>query len=214
MSVICPTVTAFDLATYKQQLQTAETFAERIHIDLMDGIFAPTKSPPLELIEISKHIPCDIHIMYQYPEAQLDTLIMLKPRMVIVHAEASVKFAHMRLKLARHGIKFGIALLQETTVREARTQIQNCDHCLIFSGHLGYHGGVADEKQLDKVSSIKSINSMTEIGWDGGISKENIATLSDGGIDVLNVGGAIQKQDDPARAYNMLHDILAKTVRE
>ncbi len=48
MAVICPTVTAYDPHEYREQMERVEPFAKRIHIDLMDGHFAPTKSPGLK----------------------------------------------------------------------------------------------------------------------------------------------------------------------
>ena len=43
MAVICPTVTAVSEHDYKEQLLRLKPFAKRIHIDLMDGRFAPTE---------------------------------------------------------------------------------------------------------------------------------------------------------------------------
>ena len=44
MNFICPTVTAYSLEQYKQQIDLICGFANRIHIDYMDGQFAPTVS--------------------------------------------------------------------------------------------------------------------------------------------------------------------------
>lgn len=204
MSVVCPTVTAYDLHTYREQLERVTSFARRIHIDLMDGVFAPTVSPSLDKIWLPDGVICDIHIMYQHPERQLDKLIALKPHMVIVHAESQCNIDSFSKQLQQHGIKTGIALLQDTTVKETLGKIGKCQHCLIFSGHLGYHGGVADMNQLKKVPQIRENNPDIEISWDGGISQDNIKDLSSGGIDVLNVGGAIQAQKNPRQAYQNL----------
>ncbi|MDQ5953994.1 MAG: hypothetical protein QG647_732, partial [Patescibacteria group bacterium] len=46
MKYISPTVTATDEKTFNKQLNLLNSFAKRIHIDLMDGKFTPTKSPP------------------------------------------------------------------------------------------------------------------------------------------------------------------------
>ena len=210
MSIIVPTVTAFDSHTYRQQMECAVGFAKRIHIDLMDGIFAPTTSPDLSSIWLPEGVECDIHIMYQHPEKQLQKLIRLRPSMVIVHAEAQCDVDQFAQELSKHNIKTGIALLQDTSVEEAKDKVRACSHCLIFSGHLGYHGGVADLSQLRKVEDIKTISNSIEISWDGGVSIDNAPTLALGGVDVLNVGGAIQKQEDPRKAYELLVKSLEK----
>ena len=49
-----------------------------------------------------------------------------------------------------------------------------------------------------------------EIGWDGGANLSNIRALAHAGIDVINIGAAISKADDPAAAFNMLKSEIDK----
>ena len=58
--------------------------------------------------------------------------------------------------------------------------------------------------QLEKVRLIKKINPLVEIGWDGGVTIDNAYSLVQGGVDILNVGGAIQFADNSAAAYKKL----------
>jgi ribulose-phosphate 3-epimerase len=58
--------------------------------------------------------------------------------------------------------------------------------------------------QLEKVRLIKAINPKVEIGWDGGINIDNAFTLTQGGVDVLNVGGALANADDPSKVYSSM----------
>lgn len=203
MSVIAPTVTAYDTHQYREQLERVEGFAKRIHIDVMDGIFAPTKSPPLSSLWLPESIICDLHIMYQHPENCFKDILRLKPSLVIVHAEAQCDIPLFAGELANYGIRTGIALLQDTSVKDHISDMHACSHCLIFSGKLGFHGGVADLSLLKKIDDIHSTHPGIEIGWDGGIQKNNIKELARY-VDVLNVGGAIQHANDPLNAYSML----------
>ena len=75
---------------------------------------------------------------------------------------------------------------------------------MVFSGDLGHYGGTASLMQLEKVRLIKAINPNAEIGWDGGVSVDNAYTLTQGGVDVLNTGGAVANANDPALAYATL----------
>lgn len=201
MSVICPTVTAYDLTEYSRQLKRITPFAKRIHIDLMDGDFAPTRSPDIKDIRLPHGIECDVHLMYQEPMKVLDDIIKLKPSMVIVHNEAQVHHMQFVAELHKHGIEAGLAVLQDTPVDFIRQISHSFDHILVFSGNLGHHGGKADLSLLDKVRDIHLLLPHTEIGWDGGIDDKNINKLIDGGVSVLNVGGYIQKALNPEAAY-------------
>lgn len=203
MSTICPTVTAFSIAEYSQQLQRI-SFADRLHIDVMDGIFAPTKSPDIDEIWLPPHHITDIHLMYQEPMELIDTLVTLQPNLVIIPNEAHVHHMHFASELHKHGIKVGLSLLQDTPVHYAYQIMHSFDHVLIFSGNLGHHGGHADLGLLEKVKDIRQHHPEVEIGWDGGVNDQNINTLIAAGIDVINVGGYVQKASDPKEAYAKL----------
>lgn len=205
---ICPTVTAFNEHDYKEQLLVLKPFAKRIHIDLMDGCFAPTESPGLDKIWWPPEFEVDIHLMYQEPMSVLEKLVHLRPRMVVVHNEAHVHHMHFAGELHKAGILTGLALLPETPVHYAEQIMHSFDHLLIFSGNLGHHGGHANLDLLAKASEIRHHHPEVEIGWDGGINDENAKQLVDAGVTVLNVGGYIQKSDDPRSAYAKLMDIV------
>lgn len=204
MSVICPTVTAFDTAQYAAQLAKATKIAGRVHIDLMDGIFAPSVSPDVADIWLPHQALADVHLMYERPDAALPYLLKLQPHMVIIHFEAQVEHMHFASELHKHGIKAGLAILQDTRVDDIERVMHSFDHILVFSGHLGYHGGKADLHLLDKVAQIRDLHPDAEIGWDGGIDNHTVGPLTAAGVEVLNVGGFIQKSVSPEAAYATL----------
>jgi len=203
MSVIVPTITASDLHEYRAQMELVLGFASRVHIDLMDGDFAPTRSPRLSEIWLPENVVSDLHIMYRRPQDHVDDILRLRPSLVVVHAESECNIPEFAQILSGHGIRCGVALLPSTTVIEAKVSIEACSHCLIFAGKLGYHGGIADMAQTQKIPAIKSIKHL-ELAWDGGINIENARELTDMGIDVLNTGGAIQGSRVPQKSFQEL----------
>lgn len=209
MAVVCPTVTATQPHQYREQLERIEPFARRVHIDLMDGRFAPTRSPELDQVWWPRGMQADIHLMYQRPLEQLSALIKLRPHLVVIHAEAEGDHAHFAASLQRVGIRAGLALLQSTSVESVKSVVKSFDHVLIFSGHLGYHGGQAELSLLNKVRQIREMYPEAEISWDGGINDQNAKRLVNAGIDVLNIGGFIQKAADPHRSYEELSGLIS-----
>lgn len=201
---ICPTVTAFDEYEYNEQMQRLKPFTQRVHIDLMDGEFAPTRSPGLNHVWWPHEFTADIHLMYQQPMEHIDRLIEVKPHMVIIHNEADVHHMLFAAKLHRHDIKAGLAILRETPIEWAYQIMHSFDHVLIFSGDLGRHGGEADLGQLDKVHKVRQHHPEAEIGWDGGVNDHNAKQLAEAGVDVLNVGGFIQNSQQPEIKYRLL----------
>ena len=208
-AIICPTVLANDEAEFNRQIKRISPFAERIQIDLMDGSFASPQSIGLDKVWWPHHIKADIHLMYENPMEHLQQLLHLKPNMVIFHVEAMFHHMHMAAELHKEGIDAGLAILPETPVANIEQILHSFDHLLIFSGNLGHFGGTADMALLGKAKEAKTHHKNLEVGWDGGINQENARTLAEGGVDVLNTGGFIQKAEDPQAAYNTLVETIS-----
>lgn len=207
MSIVCPTVTAYDPQQYREQMARIEPFASRVHLDFADGEFAK------RMVNVAQaywpdHMTADIHLMFKRPSTQYETVVGLRPNMTVIHAEAEDDVLAMLLELQAAGIKAGLALLPETKAENYVDQITHADHVLLFGGHLGYQGGEADMSVLKKVADIRAINPTVELGWDGGINAENAPLLAEGGIEVLNIGGFIQHADDPRAAYESILNTL------
>jgi ribulose-phosphate 3-epimerase len=208
MAVIAPTVTASEPHAYREQMTRAASFAKRIHIDIADGLLAPVKLlHPLHMW-LPEGIQCDVHVMFQQPLTIERRMLDLRPDLVIFHSEADGDFYRLIHPYKKAGIKVGLALLQNTTVETITPIIQDLDHVLIFSGDLGHHGGHADLRLLEKVATLRALKPELELSWDGGINETNAQALIDGGIDVLNVGGYIQRAPNPQAAYDKLESIL------
>lgn len=209
MSLICPTVTAYDINSFNQQIELVSSFASRIHIDLMDGIFTTTKSPEIADICIPDNLVVDIHVMYQNPVDILDYLIKLKPNLVIMHAESDADIPYLASVFRQQQILSGVALLADTQVKSCEYILPHVQHGLIFSGKLGFHGGQADLNQLNKAGELKKLNRYLEIGWDGGATSHNCQNIASNGVDVINVGSAIHRSDNPAMSYELLNKLSA-----
>jgi ribulose-phosphate 3-epimerase len=130
--------------------------------------------------------------------------------MLTFHAEAEGDLLGVLQYVKSAGIKAGVALVKSTVPADVAPLIEAADHVMVFSGDLGKYGGTASLMQLEKVRLIKTINAGAEIGWDGGVNVENAFSLAQGGVDVLYVGGAIQKANDPAAAF----EVLSKEVNK
>lgn len=204
MSIVVPTITTETVDDFKSAVDRITPFARRVHIDISDGEFAPTFLLGEAQLWWPQGWEVDIHAMVTKPAEHLEKLISLKPSMVILHAESEGSVLEYMAQVKAAGIKAGIALLKPTVPSTVAEAIKEADHVMIFSGELGQHGGAASMMQLEKVRLVKAINPKVEIGWDGGVSNENAYTLTQGGVDVLNVGGAIALAENPGEAYQMI----------
>lgn len=204
MSIISPSLLAENQDDYRKIVEKLHPFAERVQIDVTDGEFAPTFTVSASQIWWPQEWTADIHAMVARPSEYLDILADLKPHMVIFHTEVEEDLLPTMSRLKKFDIKAGVALQRPTVPDENTEIIKAADHVMIFTGTLGKYGGTASMMQLEKVRLIKAINPEAEIGWDGGVTLENAFSLAQGGVDVLNVGAALQKAANPKDAYDKL----------
>lgn len=216
MTIIAPTITTNDPAVYAGRLEDFLTFAPRIQIDITDGQFAPSQTinlnqvywPPAD----KRECKIDLHLMLQRPIDWLDQIVAVVPDKVILHAEsddAGRMLPRIYEHLQRFGMQVGVALLPETQPADVADIIRVVDSVLIFGGHLGYQGGVADLAQLGKIPAIQQINSTVTIEWDGGANLSNVSQIAAAGVDQVNIGSAMSGVSDPAVAYRQLVEAVS-----
>lgn len=201
---IAPAVLAETTEQFKQYMEKIHQLADRVHIDISDGEFAPTFTINATEAWWPQGWHADIHAMVARPSEYVDQLIALKADLIIFHAEVEEDLLPILQKVKSAGVKAGIALQRPTVPSTVAPLIEASDHVMIFSGDLGRYGGSASLMQLEKIRLIKAIKADVEIGWDGGVSLDNAFGLTQGGVDVLNVGGTIAKSADPGATYSAL----------
>jgi len=204
MSVIAPSITVETAEQYKSAVDRIHSFAQRVHIDVSDGEFAPTFLLGESQLWWPKEWQVDVHAMVARPSEHIPQIIALKPNLITFHVETAEDPLALLNLIKQSGIKAGVALLRTTVPSTVAEAIKQSDHVMIFSGELGKYGGTASLMQLEKVRLIRAINPEVEIGWDGGVNAENAYTLTQGGVDVLNTGSAIASAADPEGTYQIL----------
>jgi ribulose-phosphate 3-epimerase len=210
MSVITPTITTDDSHAYREQMEIINTYSEGVHIDFSDGIFSPSQLLPIDQAWRLDDLITHAHIMYQKPLVVMNDIIDLQADLVILHIESD-DIKKCLQSLEENGTRAGIALLPESTLADIQElSIDGLfDHILVFGGHLGSQGGIADLEQLDKVKILKNAYPDAEIAWDGGVSADNAKQIAKAGVDVLNVGGYLKSAEDPEKTYDQLVSLLS-----
>ena len=92
MAQVAPTITAENPHVYREQIERVESFAGRIHVDLMDGVFTPNKSLPPDQLWFPDRLLSDVHVMYNRPKDILSVLVNKQPNLIILAAEMEDDF--------------------------------------------------------------------------------------------------------------------------
>ena len=201
---IVPTILTDNKQDYRMQVERINVFTRRVQIDVTDGVFAPSITLDITNVWWPKNWDTDLHLMAARPSEYLDTIIKLSPSLCILHAEASEDLTPTFNTLKEAGIKTGLALVPSTYPGLVKPYIDMVDHVLIFAGQLGVQGAPADLMQMEKIAIIRNMKPEVEIGWDGGANLTNVRALAHADLDVINVGAAISRAENPAAMFQEL----------
>ncbi|HEX3081662.1 MAG TPA: hypothetical protein VHQ86_00230 [Candidatus Saccharimonadia bacterium] len=211
MASVAPTILSTTAEDYARRINNVKGFAQRLHIDVGDGVFSPVKSLDLSQVYDIDGVPFDLHLMMNHPESALEDISALQPQLVITHFEAQSDHEAFFKSLREMDIKVGLAVLVETTIDQVESLLPNVDHLLIFTGKLGHNGGEFRADCMEKIAQARAINPDLEIGVDGGINQETAHLVVDAGANVLDVGSFIHDADDPEIAYIAIQAIAEGT---
>jgi len=171
---------------------------DKVHFDVMDGIFAPTVSfsqDDYKEITSKSKATFDVHLMVDDPEKQVSDYILLKPELITFHVEAleDEKIIPLIKEIQSAGIKAGLAFEIDTDPKPYLSQIEVADFILIMSVPIGYSGQKFRSEVLKKVKYFKN----KVIGIDGGVTKENIEAIKNSGISYIVMGSLLKRLENP-----------------
>lgn len=149
-----------------------------------------------------------VHIMEGDQSCRLvDHFLMCGVDTVIVQYEVNQDVSTLRgmaRRVHERGAEFMVSLLIDTplTVLEPlRTFLDGVQ--LMSIATIGSQGQPFDERVYDRIGEVKRMTPLP-VYVDGGVSMKYAGALVARGADVLVVGSAIVKNEDPARAYEEL----------
>lgn len=191
---------------------------ERIHIDFTDGKFVSSTSLPagsLDVLNPAFHY--EAHVMASQPTDFIDYQ-MAGFKTVVVHYEAFTSEEQVDLaatEISKLGMTPAIAINPETPVSVLRYFGDTINHFLVMSVNPGVQGNPFLPESADRVSELRELLPHVTIEVDGGINSSNAHSLITAGADLLVVGSAIVKANDPAASFaeieNSLHFTETKT---
>lgn len=210
---IVPAIMVENDAELQSQLNVAKDFAKRVQIDIADGQFVPATTISEAQVVAPADVEVDLHMMVVKPSEHLQTILNLKPHLCILHPESGEDLLPLFAQLKNAGILAGLALMKNTFPGRIKPLIEQADHVMIFAGELGRQGSDADLLQMEKIPLIREIKADVELGWDGGANIKNVRALAHAGIDIINVGSALSRAENPLEMFNLLQaDVEKKGV--
>ena len=189
----------------------SEAGAQYIHIDVMDGMFVPSISfgmPVIQSVRSCTDKVFDVHMMVEEPGRYAADLKAAGADLLCVHQEACRHLDRTINQFKELGMKVGAALNPATPVETLSCVLDQVDIILLMSVNPGFGGQRFIEHSVDKVARLremidrKGLSTMIEV--DGGVNLETGKRLVDAGANVLVAGNFVFKSPDPIQTIKDL----------
>lgn len=200
-NILSPSILAADFAILGEQIKAAdEAGAEYIHIDVMDGVFVPSISFGMPVIETIRKVTkkiFDVHLMIVEPERYVKEFAACGADSITFHLEATEDADEIIDQIRSLGCKVGMSIKPKTPVEVVRKYLSKLDMLLVMTVEPGFGGQKYIPESTERIRQIRQMADEQgidlDIQVDGGITKENVHVVLDAGANVIVAGSAIFK---------------------
>ena len=175
-----------------------DTGAERIHVDVMDGVFVPNFTFGVETVRVLRRatsLPLELHLMIVNPDAHLSTFATAGADAITVHYEVCPNLHRTLSTIRALDCRSGAAINPSTPAQMLDDILEACDLALVMTIDPGFGGQSLIPRTLRKVEQVRHEVERqgldTEVEVDGGVDASNAKACVDAGADVLVAGTAV-----------------------
>jgi ribulose-phosphate 3-epimerase len=212
MVEILPSILAADFSRLGEQIELVEQAGARmIHLDVMDGHFVPnlTIGPPVvESLRKRTRMLFDLHLMIADPDRYAPYFIEAGADQVLVHQEVCKHLNRTLNMIKSEGAKAGVVINPATPVATLDDVLDIVDYVLVMSVNPGFGGQTFIPNSIHKVEQLaerkreRGLHFPIEI--DGGIDKQNVASVVNAGVEWVVAGSSVFHSVNPATAFEEL----------
>ena len=197
--LLAPSILAADFSRLGEQIKQVEKAgADYLHIDVMDGMFVPSISfgiPVIETIRKESNLVFDVHLMIEEPGRYVKQFAAAGADILNVHVEACTHLQRTISEIKELGLKAGVTLNPGTPLTTLEYVLNDVDLVLIMSVNPGFGGQKFIPFTLQKLSDLREMrlrkNATAEIEVDGGVTLSNAKEIMEAGAEVLVSGSSV-----------------------
>ncbi len=197
--------------------------ADLLHVDVMDGHFAPNLTMGADMIAgVRRNVPdvcLDAHLMVENPGDYIDPFAQAGANVFTFHLEVCDPFkpaseggydpAELIKRIRDAGMQPGMVVNPPTTIAELEAGVgpylDDLAMVLVMSVNPGFSGQAFMPEVLEKARWLKErVGDGTRIEMDGGLGPDTVGDAVAVGVDVIVAASAVFGQSDRAAAIQAI----------
>ena len=215
--LLSPSILSADFSRLGKEISAVEKAGvDWIHVDVIDGHFAPNLTMGPFIVETCKRITnltLDVHLMIDNPDQFVETFAKAGAGCISVHLEGNPNISRTLQEVRSLGVRTGLVLNPGTPVASAEAVLHLVDYVLLMSVNPGYSGQTFQPITFERVSQMRALldklNPGAAIEVDGGVTAENIKPLHEAGATIFVAATAIFKHPGgPGEGVRALREAL------
>lgn len=203
MCEIIPGILEQEWSEIERKLAIVRPLAKTVHIDLLDGKFAPntTFDDPQPFKKYTSDMFFELHMMVDEPIQYLDAWAKAGFKRFIGQIERMGNQEAFMTKAKQLG-EAGLAVDAKTPIAAVTVPVSYLDILLVMTVNAGFSGQSFMTEQLEKIQQVRK--KIPIIAVDGGVNTQSIKKACQVGASRFVATSALFSQGDPKENYRML----------